>query len=386
MRWYGPKDPVPLRYLRQAGAEGVFSALHEIPYGEVWPRTEIRRRKELIEDAGLRWVAVESLPVHEDIKTGRGEVELRLDNYRQSLRNLAAEGIEVVIYNFMPVLDWVRTDIRYVLDDGSESLRFDPIQFAAFEVFALARKGAKGEYSSEQLQKAEAWWESMTHSERDHFSSRMVNSLPGVDATVTLDQIRMELAKYAEVGRSELSANFAHFLQSVVPEAADAGIKLAVHPDDPPFPVLGLPRIVSTEEDLAAILKMAPDLASGICFCTGSLGVRGDNDLVRMVRRFGQRIYAVHLRSTQREPDGSFYEADHLAGAVDMPGVVCAILEELKARPGGSSLPFRPDHGHRMMDDLEKPISSDPGYTCIGRMRGLAELRGLILGLSSPRN
>jgi mannonate dehydratase len=384
-RWFGPADPVSLDFIRQAGASAVFTSLHQIPYGEVWPRELIRERKEMIEAAGLRWTAVESVPVHEDIKTGRGDLERLFENYRNTLRNLAAEGIRTVIYNFMPVLDWVRTDMRWRLPDGSESLRYDPVLFAAFEIHALKRPGAEAEYSPEQLEKAATWWKSLNESARDEFIRTIIDVFPGVKWALSLDDIRAMLAKYDGLGAEGLRANLAKFLRAVIPAAEEVGVQMAIHPDDPPFSVLGLPRIVSTAGDVATIFQMADSPANGLCYCTGSFSARADNDLPEMVRTFGPRIHAVHLRSTQREPDGSFYEADHLAGSVDMPAVVRNLLDEQDRRRASGradwQITLRPDHGHTMMDDLPKPAGITPGYSCIGRMRGLAELRGLMLGL-----
>jgi len=378
-RWFGPLDPVPCSHIRQAGAEGVFTSLHEIPYGEVWPREPIRERKEVLASAGLRWAAVESLPVHEDIKTGKGDLTRLFENYAASLRHLAAEGVTTVIYNFMPVLDWVRTDVAHVLPDGSECLLFDPVHFAAFEIFALQRPGAEMDYFPDMRERAREWWFGLDAPSQQTFIQTIIDVFPGVKLNLSLDDVRAMLASYHGIDADALRLNFARFLEAVVPVAEQAGVRLAVHPDDPPFPLLGLPRIVSTESDIEKIFAMADSNANGLCFCTGSLGARPDNNLPAMVRRFASRIHAVHLRSTHREPDGSFYEADHLKGSVDMPAVVRALLDAQDGR--GERLPFRPDHGHTMMDDLAKPPFPNPGYSCIGRMRGLAELRGLMVGL-----
>jgi mannonate dehydratase len=386
-RWFGPSDPVPLMFIRQTGATAVFTALHQIPYGDLWPRDAIRERKELLAAAGLRWAAVESVPVHEDIKTGRGDLKTLFENYTATLRHLAAEGITLVIYNFMPVLDWVRTDMRYILPDGSETMRFDPVRFAAFEIHALQRPGAESGYTPAQLEQAAAWWQNLGAADRQAFVQTIIDVFPGVKWALSLDHVRAMLARYAGIGESQLRANLARFLSGVVPVAEQLGVRLAIHPDDPPFSVLGLPRIVSTAADIEAIFKMADSPANGLCFCTGSLSVRPDSDLPAMVRQFAPRIHAVHLRSTQRLPDGSFYEADHLAGSVNMPAVVRELLNEQDRRRAEGRAdwqpPFRPDHGHTMMDDLGKPPGITPGYSCIGRMRGLAELRGLMLGLRS---
>lgn len=384
-RWFGPSDPVPLAYIRQAGATAVFTALHQIPYGEPWPRETIAGRKAVVEAAGLRWTAVESVPVHEDIKVGRGDLKQLFENYTGTLRNLAAEGIGVVVYNFMPVLDWVRTEMRSVLPDGSECLHFDPARFAAFEIYALKRAGAEDDYTPEQLARAEAWWRNLDDPARAAFVQSIIDVFPGVKWGLSLDHIRVMLARYEQMDDGRLRENLARFLDAVIPVAEEVGVRLAIHPDDPPFPILGLPRIVSKSADVAAIFKMADSTANGLCFCTGSFSARADNDLPAMAREFARRIHAVHLRSTQRLPDGSFFEADHLAGSVDMPAVVRALLDEQDRRRGEGRadwrLPLRPDHGHTMMDDLLKPEGITPGYSCIGRMRGLAELRGLMLGL-----
>jgi mannonate dehydratase len=384
-RWFGPNDPVPLSYIRQAGAAHVFTSLHQIPYGGLWPQEAIRERKECITDAGLQWTAVESVPVHEDIKTGQGDLKRLFANYTQTLRHLAAEDIRIVIYNFMPVLDWVRTDMRWKLPDGSEAMHFDPVRFAAFEIHALRRPGAETNYTSDQLERAKVWWNQMDSAAQDAFVQTIIDVFPGVKWSLSLDHIRAMLARYAAIDAARLRANLARFLEAVVPVAESVGVRLAIHPDDPPFPVLGLPRIVSTAADVQTIFQMADSPANGLCFCTGSFSARKDNELAAMVRRFGPRIHAVHLRSTQRLPDGSFYEADHLAGSVDMPAVVRALLNEQDRRQATGrndwQLLLRPDHGHTMMDDLQKPVGITPGYSCIGRMRGLAELRGLMRGL-----
>jgi len=385
LRWFGPDDPVPLAHIRQTGASAVFSALHQIPYGEIWPREAIRERKALIEAAGLRWTCVESVPVHEDLKTGRGDLGRLLNNYATTLRHLAAEGLPVVIYNFMPVLDWIRTDMNHVLPDGARCLRFNPVLFAAFEIHALQRPGAEADYTPAQVVAAGDWWRQLSSAAREQFIQTIIDVFPGCKWGLKLDDIRAMLARYAHLRAGGLTENLARFLEAVVPVAEEVGVRLAIHPDDPPFPVLGLPRIVSTAEQIATVLQLVDSPANGLCFCTGSLSARPDNDLPAMVRQFAPRIHAVHLRSTQRLPDGSFFEADHLAGSVPMPAVARALLaEQDRRRAAGRAdwqLAFRPDHGHVMMDDLAKPLGITPGYSGIGRMRGLAELRGLLLGL-----
>lgn len=384
-RWFGPNDPVPLSFIRQAGAEAVFTSLHNIPYGDVWPLEAIRERKSHLDAAGLRWAAVESLPVHEDIKTGRGDLTRLFEKYSESLRNLASEGVTTVIYNFMPVLDWVRTELNHQLPDGSECLLFNPVHFAAFELYALKRSGAEGDYDYETRRGAAEWWVALDGTDRDCFIQTIIDVFPGVKLNLTLDDVRARLDAYQGIDADKLRVNFARFLEAVVPVAEQVGVRLAVHPDDPPFPLLGLPRIVSTASDIEKIFAMVNSQANGLCFCTGSLGARPDNNPPAMAHQFSPRIHAVHLRSTQREPDGSFYEADHLKGSVNMPAVVRALLDEQDRRQAEGRkdyrLPFRPDHGHTMMDDLAKPPFPNPGYSCIGRMRGLSELRGLMAGL-----
>ena len=384
-RWFGPADPVPLSYIRHAGATAVFTSLHQIPYGEHWPREAIRERREQLAAAGLRWIAVESVPVHEDIKTGSGDLKTLLGNYTTSLRNLAAEGVTTVVYNFMPVLDWVRTDLRHVLPDGTECLLYDPVKFCAFELHALRRPGAEADFTPEQIAAAGRWWETLTDDARAAFIKSIIDVFPGVKWGLTLDDIRTRLAAYARIGRAELTANLGRFLNHVIPVAAEAGVRLAIHPDDPPFSVLGLPRIVSTADDVAALFALADDTANGLCFCSGSFGARPDNDLSAMARRFASRIHAVHLRATKRLPSGVFFEADHLDGDVDMPALLRILLDEQDRRRAAGradwQLPLRPDHGHVMMQDLTNYVPLTPGYSAIGRMRGLAELRGVMHGL-----
>ncbi len=389
-RWFGPADPVPLSYIRHAGASAVFTALHEIPYGDAWPREAIRARKEQLAAAGLRWAAVESVPVHKDIKTGSGDLSLLLENYAVSLRNLAAEGVTTVIYNFMPVLDWVRTDMRHVLPDGTESLLFDPVKFAAFELHALKRRGAEADFTSEQIEAAGHWWSGLSEAARDAFIRDIIDVFPGCKLGLTLDDIRARLAAYAHIDGDALRANLARFLEHVVPVAAELGVRLAIHPDDPPFPVLGLPRIVSTGSHIDALFALVDHPANGLCFCAGSFGARPDNDLPALASRFAARIHAVHLRSTKREASGVFYEADHLGGDVDMPALLRILLDEQDRRRAEGradwQVPLRPDHGHVMMQDLTHYVPLTPGYSAIGRMRGLAELRGVMHGLrAKPR-
>ena len=385
-RWYGPSDAVSLPDIRQTGASGVFNALHEIPYGELWTREAIAERKAMIEAAGLKWTVVESVPVSEEIKTRTGDFERHIENYKQSLINLGKEGINVVIYNFMPVLDWVRTDLQYKLDDGSECLFFNKARFAAFELNLLKREGAAADYTDAQLEAASEFWESMNDEQRHDFERSVIDVFPGCKLGFSIDDVREMLAKYADIDREKLKENYKLFLEAVVPAAEEAGVRLAVHPDDPPYEIMGLPRIVSTQQDLADVLAMVDSEANGLCFCSGSLSPLADNDLVGIIEKFGSRIHAVHLRNVQRLDNGDFYEADHLGGSVDMFAVASAIIrEQVKRQQAGREdwqLPLRPDHGHTMMDDLSKPAIANPGYTCIGRMRGLAELRGLMTGIA----
>lgn len=385
-RWYGPSDPVSLRDIKQCGCSGLITSLHHIPYGEAWPRDEIAKRKAVLAEFGLTWEAVESVPVSEDIRTRTGDFERHIENYKESIRNLGAEGIEVIIYNFMPVLDWIRTDLAYKLDDETECLHFDPVRFAAFEIYMLKREGAEKDYTPEQLAKAKAFFEAMSDEEAAAFEASIIDVFPGMDFGFTIQDVRDMLAKYDNISREQLKEHFKLFLQAVIPACEEAGVRMAVHPDDPPYSVLGLPRIVSCEQDVKDIVAMYDSPANGLCFCTGSYSPRADNDLPGMIERWGHRINVMHLRSTQRNDDGSFYEANHLEGSVDMFAVVKAVLIEMQKRKANGrsdwQLAYRPDHGHTMLDDLAKPIAPNPGYTCIGRMRGLAEIRGLQLGIS----
>jgi len=382
-RWFGPTDPVTLQAITQTGATGIVNALHHIPAGEEWSLEEIQKRKAMIEAAGLRWSVVESVNIHESIRIAGSERDAYIQKYINTLKNLAKAGLSVVCYNFMPVLDWTRTNLDYRLPNNASALRYDAPALAAFDLYILERPEAYQEFTAEQQQTAKAYLDNLTADEKTQLTNIIMAGLPGTDDVFTIEEFKVHLKKYEHIDSTVLKQNMAYFLQAIIPDAEKLGIKMCVHPDDPPFSILGLPRVVSTEQDLVDVVNACPSPSNGLTYCTGSLGANPTNDLPGIVSRLGEHIHFLHLRNVQREADGSFYEADHLNGSTDMYAVMKNVIIEQKKRQDigrtDVAIPMRPDHGHKLLDDYN--YSTYPGYSVIGRLKGLAELRGLEMGI-----
>lgn len=373
MRWYGPNDPVSLQDIAQSGCSQVVTALHDIPVGETWPLKAIQDRKNLIQASGLEWTVVESLPVHEAIKSHSGSFKEYIENYKKSLEHLARCGVKVITYNFMPVLDWVRTDTAYLLENGAEALRFNRKDYAAFDLFLLKRPGAEKDYTPEEKKELERYFEGMEEKRKARLFKNVLQGLPGSDIPFTPEQVLNLLQQYQHIDRNQLKQNLIYFLEEIIPVAGDLNLQMAIHPDDPPYSVLGLPRIMSTEKDIDDIVSAVPHPANGLCFCTGSFGARPDNDLLSMLKKWASRIHFLHLRNTKRDEAGNFFEANHLEGDADMYALMVEIVDLMQREK--RAIPMRPDHGHKILDDFGK--NTYPGYSAIGRLKALAELRGL---------
>jgi mannonate dehydratase len=387
-RWYGEHDKVTFSDIRQSGVKDIVTSLHYVPYGDVWEIDDIMKRKRLLEENGFTWAVTESIPVHEDIKTRTGNFKEYIENYKKSIENLAECGIDTVCYNFMPIMDWTRTNLEYKLENGAKTLRFEMIPFVAFDLFILKRKDAEKDYTSVQIDQARDYFKDLDKEDKEALTKVLIANLPGTDKKYTIEEFREVLKKYKDIDRDKLKEHLFAFLSEIIPVAEHTGVKMCIHPDDPPYPLLGLPRIVSTEDDIAELINSVKSPNNGLTFCTGSLGVRKDNDLLQIFNRFKDKIHFLHLRSTHRDETGNFQEATHLGGDVDMYSIVKLIIEEQERRKKDGrddfEIPMRPDHGHQMMDDLHK--SFYPGYSNIGRMKGLAEINGIEYAIERSMN